>query len=142
MGGLHGLGTLSRFSPSTGSLLVLHHFNYATDDGFEPESGLIVGSDGRLWGTTLGGGQFFVGTIYAISLRGKFKIMAEFGSDADAGHSPIGGLVEGRPGLFYGTTSETIYRFNARGGGKLKALAVSAPTRSPELPNEIGRAHV
>ncbi len=121
-GGQHNLGTLSRWSPVDGSLLVLHHFNYAADDGFEPESGVIVGSDKRLWGTTLGGGQFFVGTLYAFSLRdGTFEIMAEFGG-SDAGHSPIGGLVEGHAGHFYGTTSETVYRFDRRGSGKLKAV--------------------
>lgn len=126
MGGEHGLGTLFRWSPSDGNFTVLHHLNYATGEPAEPESGLIVGQDGLLWGTSLFGGQQFGGTIYTLATDGTLTIRAEFTSDTGM-RMPQGALVEGKPGRFYGTTGESVYRFDARPGGKLKPLHRFAP---------------
>lgn len=116
-GGQHGLGTLSCWSPADGQLVVLHDFDYSTQDGFSPGSGLLAGSDGRLWGTTAGGGANLIGTLYAYTPGGGLTLMAAFGAPgSDAGYSPEGGLIEVRPGQFYGTTFESVYRFSAASG--------------------------
>ncbi len=120
MGGAQGLGTVFRWTPDDGSFTVIHDFAYAANDGFEPEGGLVVGRDGRLWGTTLGGGQAFAGTVFSIATDGSEAVEASFGL-TDAGTSPLAGLVEGRPGHFFGTTSTTVYRFDPR-NGKLRLL--------------------
>lgn len=121
MGGQRGLGTVYRLAPGDGAFSVLHHFDYASEDAAEPESGLVVGQDGRLWGSSLFGGAFFRGTVYSIDTAGDVEVRAEFGA-VDAGFNPMGGLVEGKPGRFYGTTGGTVYRFDARPGGQLKAI--------------------
>jgi len=48
-------------------------------------------------------------------------VQAEFGA-VDAGFNPMGSLVEGKAGRFYGTTGGTVYRLDARPGGQLKAI--------------------
>lgn len=121
MGGQRGLGTIYRLSPGDGAFSVLHHFDYASEDAAEPECGLVVGQDGRLWGSSLFGGAFFRGTVYSIDTAGDVVVQAEFGA-VDAGFNPMGGLVEGKAGRFYGTTGGTVYRLDARPGGQLKAI--------------------
>lgn len=121
MGGQRGLGTVYRLSPGDGAFGVLHHFDYASEDAAEPECGLVVGQDGRLWGSSLFGGAFFRGTVYSIDTAGDVVVQAEFGA-VDAGFNPMGSLVEGKAGRFYGTTGGTVYRLDARPGGQLKAI--------------------
>lgn len=120
MGGTQGLGTVYRCSPSDGSFEVIHNFEYSGVDGFEPEGGLVLGSDGRLYGTTLGGGANFIGTIYSVGVDGSVRVDASF-DGAGAGHSPQAALVEGRPGHYFGVTTETVYRFDTA-KGKLKLI--------------------
>jgi len=120
MGGENGVGSVYRWSHYRG-FSVLHHFNYADGGPFGPEAGLVIGQDGLLWGTSMFGGVHFQGTIYAMTLDGSVTMRAEF--DPHTGlFEPQGALVEGRPGRFYGTTRTSIYRFDARPGGKLKQL--------------------
>ena len=121
MGGLHGLGTLYRWSPVDGSFTVLHHLDYATGEPAEPEAGLIIGHDGLMWGTSLFGGVQFGGTIYTLATDGTMAIRSEFANDIGM-RMPHGALVEGKPGRFYGTTGESVFRFDGRPGGQLKEL--------------------
>ena len=120
MGGERGLGSVFRWSPYDGSFAMLHHFDYTDVGPAEPEAGLIVGSDGLLWGTSLFGGALFRGTIYTLALDGTVTVRAEFGETSTMS-MPQGALVEGRPGRFYGTTGASVYRFDAA-RGKLKEL--------------------
>lgn len=114
-GGEQGLGTLFRWSPVDGQLTVLQHFAYSDSGPSAPESGLVLGSDGQLWGTSSFGGATFRGTIYTVDAYEQVTMRHEF-SVEDELWSPQGALVEGRPGRFHGTTREAIYRFNARTG--------------------------
>lgn len=110
-GGEQGLGTLFRWSPTDGSFAVLQHFAYSDSGPSAPESGLVLGSDGQLWGTSSFGGATFRGTIYTLDGDEQVTMRHEFGV-GDQLWSPQGALVEGPAGIFHGTTREAVYRFN------------------------------
>jgi uncharacterized repeat protein (TIGR03803 family) len=101
----YGYGTVFRFSPS-GSYTNLHSFaGDRNDDGANPYAGLVQGSDGKFYGTTIRGGTNNGGTVFRISPGGSETILYSFvGAPADGGH-PEAGLVQGSDGNFYGTTA-------------------------------------
>jgi len=83
-------------------------FSFTGINGAQPWNGaLIQGSDGFFYGTTESGGISGIplggGTIFRISASGVFNSLFSF--DITSGITPYGGLVEGRDGNFYGTTS-------------------------------------
>ena len=119
-GGEQGLGTLYRWSPGDGSFAVLQHFAYSDSGPSAPESGLVMGQDGMLRGTSSFGGEAFRGTIFTVDGAEAVAMRCEFTADTNL-FSPLGALVEGKPGIFYGTTRDSVYRFNA-GNGKVKEL--------------------
>jgi len=66
-----GCGTVFQLSPTSDGRWherILHHFNGTPHDGVGPASGLIFGSEGELYGTTLGSDVFNLGgTVYEIT---------------------------------------------------------------------------
>ncbi|MGA3008462.1 MAG: choice-of-anchor tandem repeat GloVer-containing protein, partial [Opitutaceae bacterium] len=96
--------------PQVTSFAVLHTFtgmsNNENADGAFPRSGLIQGTDGRLYGTAPGGGQHGPGTVFAMNPDGSgFTTLHSFsGGTVDCG-SPQAGLVQGSDGRLYGTAS-------------------------------------
>lgn len=117
-GGNEGLGTLYRWSPTDGSFAVVQHFAYSDSGPSAPESGLVMGHDGMLWGTSSFGGAAFRGTIYTLDAYEQVSMRCEFTGDGNL-FSPQGSLVEGKPGIFHGTTRDAVFRFHA-GTGKLR----------------------
>lgn len=109
-GGTNDAGTLFRITPS-GVLTTLYSFsafNSSQSDGALPGTALVVGSDGRFYGTTAVGGTNYngnlaPGTLYAVGLDGKFGALHSFTASTD-GASPSGLVVAG-DGSFYGATS-------------------------------------
>jgi uncharacterized repeat protein (TIGR03803 family) len=68
-GGIHGYGTVFEVLPRGGGgwrETILHSFGYG-NDGYNPESTLIFGLDGSLYGTTAGGGIHGYGSVFAIT---------------------------------------------------------------------------
>jgi uncharacterized repeat protein (TIGR03803 family) len=98
-------GTIFRISAG-GSYTNLYSFGSGPYDGFDPEAGLVQGSDGNLYGTTLEGGSNSVGTVFRISPTGSYANLYSFGSIPNDGQYPEAGLVQGSDGNFYGTTLE------------------------------------
>ncbi len=96
-------GTVFRISP-TGSLTNLWSFTGGSD-GANPYAGLVQGSDGNFYGTTLGAGAgpSAYGTVFRISPSGSFSNLWSFTGGID-GAIPFAGLVQGSDGNFYGTT--------------------------------------
>jgi uncharacterized repeat protein (TIGR03803 family) len=80
----------------------LHSFQ-GSIDGSNCVTGLVQGSDGSLYGTTIGGGAYNYGTVFKISRDGDFTNLHSFAGDFD-GANPYAGLVQYSDGNFYGTT--------------------------------------
>jgi uncharacterized repeat protein (TIGR03803 family) len=71
-------------------------------DGAGPVGGLVLGSDGNLYGMTQFGGSKNNGLVFRISPSGKLKQVFSFkGSN---GSNPAAALIQGSDGKFYGTT--------------------------------------
>jgi uncharacterized repeat protein (TIGR03803 family) len=112
-GGISGNGTVWELKPSQSAAggwtySVLHRFTSHIGDGAEPTSGILVGENGNLYGTTTKGGTWGNGTVYQMTLtRGAWSeaILHSFtGNDGDGGiPGCLGRLVFDRGALF-GTT--------------------------------------
>jgi len=102
-------GTVFQITP-TGTLTTLYNFctQAKCADGEFPEAGLVQGTDGNLYGTTDEGGASGQGTVFKLTTTGKLTTLYSFCSQASCadGQFPLGGLVQGTGGDFYGTTSE------------------------------------
>jgi uncharacterized repeat protein (TIGR03803 family) len=107
-------GTIFKITPG-GALTTLYSLNglVVFTDGAIPVAGLIQGSDGNFYGTTLQGfnvtfdGTTFnnaYGTVFRITPAGTLTTLTSF-NDSDDGAYPRAALVEGLDGSLYGTTS-------------------------------------
>jgi uncharacterized repeat protein (TIGR03803 family) len=115
--GSHGSGGTVFELTSTGTFNVVYSFCSATncDDGSGPQSGLILGTDGRLYGSTVEGGFNGIGTAFRINAADAFTRLHSF--DASDGAYPISALVESTDGTFYGDTSNGGPEDRANCGG-------------------------
>lgn len=142
LGGTNESGTLWRMRRDGRGFKVLRHFR-SSNDCRNPQSELVEGRDGRLYGTTLGGGGFGRGGVFSINKDGSnYRVLTGFGrGEPDAPHSPTGGLIEGPDGAFYGTTElggeankGTVFRMTTNGVyAVLKSLGLV--TGGGEFPN-------
>jgi len=96
-GGAGNVGTLYRYSPGTGEVTVLHHFNGLS--GGYPLGGLARGADGRLYGTSQSGGIYGFGTAYRITTGGAMAVVRSFAATDVYGAI---GLMETSAGTWYG----------------------------------------
>ncbi len=109
---------------------ILHSFQGPYLDGGDPANGVILGSDGALYGTTRSGGTHDQGTIYKLNVDGTgYTVLRNFfgynlANQATDGAAPDGELVQGSDGALYGTTelggasgSGTIFKINTDGTG-------------------------
>jgi uncharacterized repeat protein (TIGR03803 family) len=115
-GGTNDDGTVFRISPS-GNYTSLYSFVGSPSDGRLPYAGLVQGSDGNFYGTTIEGGANGggVGTVFRISPSGSYSNLYSFGSVPNDGELPYG-LVQGSDGNFYGTTEDGGTNDVATGG--------------------------
>ncbi len=105
-GGASNLGTIFQIT-SNGTYTLLHNFVGRPADGAYPRSGLILGSDGNLYGTTLNGGSANDGAIYKVTSSGQVTIVYSLCSQTNCadGFSPVVPLLQHTNGKFYGSTS-------------------------------------
>jgi len=91
-----------------GSLATIVAFSgvSGTFRGTRPRGPLAVDAAGNFYGVTEAGGTHDKGTAFKITNMGVFSTLFEFGASGTAPASPLGGLVAGPDGNFYGTTSE------------------------------------
>jgi kumamolisin len=91
-------------SPET----ILHSFQdgTVTNDGLNPATSCIQGTDGNFYGTTANGGASYAGVVYKVTPQGAVTILHSFsdGTVANDGDEPEAALVQGTDGNFYGTT--------------------------------------
>jgi len=88
---------------SKGIETVLHNFHDSDlNDGAFPYAGVILGTNGTLYGVTIVGGNPGYGTVYELSTSGGITILHNFaGTD---GVNPYGGVIRDANGNLYGTT--------------------------------------
>jgi len=103
VGGRHFKGTVFKID-ATGSVTTLHSFSGSPDEGANPVAGLVQGSDGNFYGTTALGGTDRRGTLFSIDTT-SFTTLHSFSGLPNEGALPVGGLVQGTDGNFYGTTA-------------------------------------
>ncbi len=100
-----GCGTIFRITPA-GAFTTLHTFSGS--DGSNPYAGLLLGTDANLYGVTSSGGTQtnYGGTLFKITPNGSLTTLYNFCSlwPCSDGSGPVGTLVQGTDGDFYGTT--------------------------------------
>ena len=128
-GGTNNVGVLFKVATNASPNVPLTPFyNFSNWDGALPYASLVSGSDGNLYGVAYQGGTNNQGTIFEITTNGAFTLLYSFGMVTNNlgyaldGANPIGGLVQGRDGNFYGTTSSggtnnlgTVFQFSTNG---------------------------
>jgi len=117
-GGANGAGTFFKMTRS-GTLTTLYNFCSQSNctDGGGPSSAPVQATDGNFYGTTFGGGSGQGGgTVYKITPKGKFTVLATMGG------SPAGALVQGSDGNFYGTGARSGTVFKVTPSGTLTTL--------------------
>jgi uncharacterized repeat protein (TIGR03803 family) len=105
-GGANNDGAIFKMT-SAGSETVLNSFSSSGTVGYGPDynSGLIVGSDGNLYGmTSNGGGSANCGSVFKTSPAGVVTTVYTFAGPPSDGCSPHGRLVLGSDGNYYGMT--------------------------------------
>jgi uncharacterized repeat protein (TIGR03803 family) len=111
-----GNGTIFKITPA-GVLTTLYLFT-GKDDGSSPW-GLVWGSDGNLYSTTLSDGANGHGTVFQMTPTGSLTTLYAFAGGTADGALPQAGLVQGSDGNFYGTAvgggaqgDGTVFRIN------------------------------
>lgn len=107
-GGSYGGGSVYKLARD-GSFATLYSFGGVANDGAGPYAGLVQAADGNLYGTTPLGGANNEGTVYKVTPAGGVSLVYAFtpiANDKNAdGALPYAGLVLGKDGALYGTTS-------------------------------------
>lgn len=103
-GGADDAGTIFRIT-SAGAFTSLYEFT-GDEDGGNPYSGITLGPDGALYGTTSMGGEGYAGSIFRITTSGSFSTLASFEIDYINGAHPGSSLLLASNGLFYSTTAD------------------------------------
>lgn len=105
-GGTDDNGAVFRMNPDGSGFNLLHSFDSAVDDGYNPYGSLIVNS-GRLYGMTQNGGSTWSGVIFSMGLNGSgYVIHHEFDATTPESGRPYGDLLAIGQGEFVGMTHE------------------------------------
>jgi hypothetical protein len=86
---------------------ILYSFKGGTKDGLGPVAGIVFDATGNIYGTTSGGGQFNVGTVFELVARvgkGGYQEKILWSFNETDGSEPFGSLVLDTAGNLYGVT--------------------------------------
>jgi uncharacterized repeat protein (TIGR03803 family) len=129
-GGTNGFGTVYKITTS-GAFQVIYSFT-GGNDGAHPYGGLVLSTDGNLYGTTHDGGANSQGTIFRITTRGTLTTLHSFiGTD---GCQPQGPPIARIGSILYGVTAcQTTYTITSSGHFKLLPGKLDGPSYAPLL---------
>jgi uncharacterized repeat protein (TIGR03803 family) len=133
LGGNSNQGTVFKMTLA-GAVSLLYSFSGASStDPAIPDSTLIVGNDGNLYGTAIGGGTTGNGVVFEITRDGTFTTLYSFSGGTSDGATPEAKLLLASDGNFYGT---------APNGGTDSAGVVFkvTPTGQETVLHSFGRA--
>ncbi len=125
-GGAHGAGTVFKLA-ADGTFSSLYSFTGGSD-GSNCYGGLLLASDGNLYGATAGGGLYGLGTVFRITSDGTLTTLVHF--DGYQGANPYCTLIQGADGRLYGTTQNG----GASGWGAIFRLSIDSPLQITQQP--------
>ena len=104
-GSLFGCGTVFKLTLA-GQFSIVHAFSLISrEDGYGPSQYLIQDSDGNFYGTTGSGGATLSdleGTVFKLTPGGVLTTLHSFGPLNVKASNPVGGVIKGNDGAFYG----------------------------------------
>lgn len=110
---------------SAQTLNTIYSFGSPDSDGISPSGGVILGSQGELYGTTEHGGASNFGTVYELlppaSPGGAWTEVVLHSFNGEDGEIPVAGLRMGPSGALYGVTTKST-------GGYGTAFELDPPT--------------
>lgn len=123
-------GTVFRLNKNGSGYQILHDFGSLPGNGIRPNGRIVEGTNGGLYGSTYGGGQFNQGTLFRLEKDGLRFMMYrsfhwDFGTAYRDGINPIGGMFRGQDGQMYGAMNN---------GGDLGLGALFRVTPRPPVP--------
>ncbi len=133
-----GFGTVFKLNADGSGYTVLHNFSASGVDGKYPNSTLVLGTDGQLYGTTETGGAADAGTVFRLGTDGtNYTVLYEFGKSSTDGQYPVAPLIQAYDGGLFGTTQSG----GTSGFGTVFRLAPAPPvfTSLARLPNQAFR---
>jgi len=112
-----GCGTVFQLTPPSApggawTESVIYSFTGSNGDGSGPVASVVVGKNGALYGTTVGGGSANLGTVFKLTpptVTGGVwteTVLHSFTGQNGDGATPVAALALGSTGVLYGTTSE------------------------------------
>ena len=126
-GGTNRAGTVFRCNKDGSGFAEIHTFPAFSGDSSAPQSALIKANDGRLYGTTYGGGVGKLGTVFGMNANGTgYAVLHSFmgATNGADGAQPAAVLCQGADGLLYGTTETggsnnfgTVFKLSTQGTG-------------------------
>jgi uncharacterized repeat protein (TIGR03803 family) len=148
-GGDNGRGVLFKIKLDGSNFTKIINFDGASY-GTAPGASVLIGSDGKIYGLTGGGGSANQGTLFVVNRDGS-GFMRLFNFDGTiTGGGTICKLTEGSDGMLYGTAYAgganslgTVFKIGKNGGGfqklaDLNSLA-AAPMFGPLVESEPGK---
>jgi uncharacterized repeat protein (TIGR03803 family) len=118
-GGSRNEGTMYKLNSSF-VVTVQHSFGNLFGDGIYPSAGVLLGTDGKYYGSTAEGGTFDDGTLFNSTPTGTYTHLYSFDNSVNLMQmSPLSPPVEYTTGLLYGVTefggtanAGTVYSLN------------------------------
>ena len=101
-GGTGNAGIVYKVSAS-GEETILYNFTGGADGGY-PYGGVVLDSDGNLYGTTSAGGASGLGAVFEVTPAGQETVLYSFKGGTTDGEEPYAGVVRDSDGNLYGTT--------------------------------------
>jgi uncharacterized repeat protein (TIGR03803 family) len=104
LGGSAGDGTIFKAQKSGAGFSTLRSFSTSGGDGQSGYAGLLVASDGVLYGNTRLGGELGAGAVFSLNPFGMdYRVLSDLAPDGAA--NPVAALIEGTNGWLYGTSA-------------------------------------